>query len=73
MLDVNGKLLPLSDWCEQNGVSRTSHFFLKKLGRAPAEIRVGRKILISPEATARWRAEMAANPINGGLAKAARG
>ena len=65
----DGKLNPLPTFWERNSVSKTSYYYLRRLGRAPREIHVGSKVLISPEAEAEWRKAMAENPITGSLRK----
>jgi hypothetical protein len=42
-------------FCKAHSLCRASFYKLLKAGRAPAFIRVGRKILISREAAQAWR------------------
>lgn len=48
----------ISEWCESNRIGRSFYYKLKKEGRAPREIRIGAKVLISREASADWRRAM---------------
>jgi hypothetical protein len=48
----NGKLKPIPQFCDDNGVSRTQWFYLKRLKRAPKTIQIGSNEMVSPEAEA---------------------
>jgi len=52
--------LTVAQFCEAHSISRTSFYQLQKDGIAPATFRVGRRVLISKEAAAEWRAAMEA-------------
>jgi len=65
----DGKLMTLPTFWERNGLSKTSYYNLKRLGRAPREINIGSKAMISPEAEAEWRRAMVDCPIKGSLRK----
>ena len=49
--------LTLADWCARVGVSRNT-FYRMDAAERPAVIRLGRRLLISKEAYADWRARM---------------
>lgn len=67
----SGKLKPIPQFCDDNGVSRTQWFYLKRLKRAPKTIQIGSKEMVSPEAEAEWRREMEERPLVGSLRKLA--
>jgi excisionase family DNA binding protein len=45
------------EFCELHRVGLSTYYRLKKRGGAPLEILVGRRVLITREAAARWRKE----------------
>jgi hypothetical protein len=45
----------IPEFCRLHGISQSFYFQLKKAGRAPVEMRIGRRRLISVEAAAEWR------------------
>jgi hypothetical protein len=47
----------IESFCRSNGISLTTYFALKRQGKGPREMKVGKRILISPEAEADWRRE----------------
>jgi hypothetical protein len=47
----------IEDFCERNRISEAMYFKLKRLGKAPREMKLGKKILITPEAETDWRRE----------------
>jgi hypothetical protein len=55
----------------RNGLSKTSYYYLKRIGCAPETISIGSKDLVAPEAEAAWRKAMAENPVKGSLRKLA--
>ena len=67
----DGKLKTPDEFRADNGLSRTQHFYLDKIGRGPKTIQIGAKKLISPEAETEWRREMADRPVVGSLRKLA--
>ena len=46
----------IKEFCEAHGISEALYFNLKKRMQHPREMKVGRRILISQEAAAAWRA-----------------
>ena len=68
---ANGKLKELPLFWADNCLSKTQYYYLKKLGRAPKTISLGTKDVVSEEAEASWRQEMAENPVRGSLRKLA--
>jgi hypothetical protein len=60
-------LMPLPMFLGRNGLCKTNFYYLKRMGRAPETICLGSKVMISPEAEAAWRKQMAENPIKGSL------
>ena len=50
-------LYTIEIFCERNRMSEAMYFKLKRQGKAPREMKIGKKILITPEAEADWRRE----------------
>lgn len=47
--------LTIPDFCETNRISVTTYFAIKKAGKGPTEMKVGKRRLISPDAMETWR------------------
>ena len=45
----------IPSFCESNAISESYYYALKRVGRGPKEIKLGNRVLISPEAEAAWR------------------
>jgi hypothetical protein len=45
----------IEKFCKDHGFSRATYYNLKALGKAPVEMAVGTRRLISDEAAERWR------------------
>lgn len=58
----NGNITPaafsVSDFCRSHGISRTLFYELGRAGTGPRLMKAGRRVLISIEAAAEWRAQM---------------
>jgi hypothetical protein len=52
-----GDVHSIESFCRANGISMTTYFVLKRKGKAPREMRAGKRVLITPEAEADWRRE----------------
>jgi hypothetical protein len=63
----NGELMALPTFWVRNGLSKTSYYYLKRIGRGPEVISLGTKDMVSPEAEAAWRKAMSENPVRGSL------
>lgn len=50
-----GDLLTIPAFCKANAISLSLYFRLKRKGAGPRETRIGRRVMISPEAEAEWR------------------
>jgi hypothetical protein len=50
-----GDVHDIESFCAANRISVGTYFNLKKQGKGPREMRVGKRVLISPEAEADWR------------------
>ena len=48
----------IDEFCENNRISRSAYYNLKKDGLGPREMRCGRKPIITPEAEDDWRRMM---------------
>jgi len=46
-------------FCENNGISLSKYFQLKREGRGPVEIQIDQRIIITEEAERAWRERMA--------------
>ncbi len=53
----------IASFCVAHGISRPTYHRLQKAGRAPAEIRLGRRVLISAESAAAWRAQLEGSQV----------
>jgi hypothetical protein len=67
----------IDEFCKDHRISRATFYNLKKVGKAPAEMVVGTRRLISDEAAEAWRrareadAEVATHPVAARVATAA--
>ena len=50
----------IPSFCENNAISESLYFSLKRQGKQPREIEVNGRVIITPEAEADWRAAMEA-------------
>lgn len=57
--------LSIALFCQLHSISRSTYFNLRADGRAPREMRVGTRVLISREAAADWRRERETNATEG--------
>ena len=48
--------LSVAQFCAAHGISTRTYFNLRDRGLAPAEMRVGKRVLITVESAAKWRA-----------------
>jgi len=46
----------IETFCTANRISESYYFALKREGRGPKEIKLGKRVLISPQSEAEWRA-----------------
>jgi hypothetical protein len=44
-------------FCDSNNISISTYYALKRAGKGPREMKVGKRILITPEAEDDWRRE----------------
>ncbi|MGF6700556.1 putative DNA-binding transcriptional regulator AlpA [Paraburkholderia sp. MM5496-R1] len=51
--------LTIDEFCKRYALSRSHYFELKRQGRTPAEIRVGRKIVITAASARVWERRIA--------------
>jgi hypothetical protein len=61
----------VEEFCKAHRFGKTTFYYLKKIGRAPDEMRIGGRSIIPGEAAARFRQRMIDEPIEGGLRPAA--
>ena len=52
----------IREFCKAHRISISYYYELKKIGRAPREMALGTRRIISAEAAAAWRAENTAEP-----------
>ncbi len=45
----------IPEWCDANRISRGTFYNLQKQGIGPRIMRVGKRVLITPEANEEWR------------------
>lgn len=48
----------IAEFCQAHRISRTHLHNLDKAGKGPRKMKVGRRVLISPEAAADWRRQL---------------
>ncbi len=53
--ELRPQAMSIHTFCWRQSISAATYYKLKKLGRAPAEIRFGNVVRITPEAEAAWR------------------
>jgi excisionase family DNA binding protein len=53
-------MFTVAQFCETHGISPTTFYELKKEGRAPSVVKIGRRTLIPREAAEDWRRELLA-------------
>lgn len=58
----------IESFCDGENISRSTYYKLKKLGKAPREMKVLSGVRISPEARAEWRAAREAEAAKTGEA-----
>jgi hypothetical protein len=51
----------INQFCVKHGICRASYYNLKTVGKAPKEMRIGSRVLISREAAAEWRRNLEDN------------
>jgi hypothetical protein len=56
----------IAEWCSARRISRSSYYNLKRAGLGPAELRIGVKVTITPEADAAWRKQMQTRTADAG-------
>jgi hypothetical protein len=54
------KAFSIDEFCAAHGISRATYYNLKKVGKAPREMGVMSRRIISEEAAAEWRRRMEA-------------
>lgn len=54
----NHKAFSIAEFCNLHSISRALFYKLRKEGKAPAIMRVGRRSLISSESASEWRRNM---------------
>jgi len=52
----------IEEFCEANRISRATYYNLRKVGKAPSEMKVMTRTLISIEAAEAWRRQMEKTP-----------
>jgi predicted DNA-binding transcriptional regulator AlpA len=54
------KAFSIDEFCTEHNISRATYYNLIKVGKAPQQMKVGARRLISIEAAAAWRRQMEA-------------
>jgi hypothetical protein len=57
------QLHDIGTFCAANRISESYYFSLKRAGRGPREIKLGKRTLITPEAERDWRTAMEAETL----------
>lgn len=60
-MDIPGYAQSVESFCKSNGISRSLFYKLRRQGRAPRIMKIGRRTLISEEAASEWRRAMERN------------
>lgn len=55
---TGAKCLSVDQFCAEHGISRAMFYKLRKQEKAPREMKVGSRTLITVEAAAEWRQQM---------------
>jgi hypothetical protein len=55
---MNAEAVSISTFCRENAISPATFYNLRKRGKAPRTLLVGRRRLVSREAAAEWRRAM---------------
>jgi hypothetical protein len=58
-----GEAHSIPSFCASNLISEQYYFKLKRNGKGPREIRLGKRVIITPEAEADWRREREAETL----------
>lgn len=57
-MDIPMYAQSIESFCRSNGISRSLFYKLRRQGRAPRVMKIGRRTLISQEAASEWRRAM---------------
>lgn len=57
-METERQAYSIENFCKTHDLSRSAFYDLQKVGKAPAIMRVGRRVLISAEAAREWREKM---------------
>ena len=55
---MNFGAVSITDFCKAHGISRAHFYNLRKIGKAPKTLVVGRRRLVADEAAVAWRRAM---------------
>lgn len=58
------KASSISQFCADHGISRSMFYALRKAGKAPRLLAVGKRRLVSTEAAAEWRKQREEEMVN---------
>src|SRR5262245_60351296 len=58
--DYDADAFGIPEFCRRHHISQSFYFKLQAFGLGPTTMRIGRRVLISAEEAARWRAERTA-------------
>lgn len=59
------KASSIEEFCRRHSISKAHYFNLQKRGQGPRVMRVGARVLITPEAEAEWRKAREADYLEG--------
>jgi predicted DNA-binding transcriptional regulator AlpA len=54
------KVFSVDEFCVTHGISRGTFYNLRQAGKAPAEMKIGKRTLVTAEAAEAWRRRMEA-------------
>lgn len=64
-MHIDNQTQSIKEFCKANGISESFFYKLRKQGRAPRTLSVGRRTLITAEAAEEWR-KLMETPAQGG-------
>lgn len=61
---MNEELLTVSEFCKAAKISRATFYVLRREGKAPVNVKVGKRTLISRQSFENWIADLEAASVN---------
>jgi predicted DNA-binding transcriptional regulator AlpA len=60
---IDPDAVSIENFCRRHSISTAWYYELRRRGRGPRELRIGRKVLITREAAAEWRRNREAETV----------